>query len=216
MSSTQELAQSTILCKHTHTHTHTTTGDRYTHTFIMLTKTCITCLSGMFVRSLLGVCVCVALCVSQNADSEQHTPEQQDPIARKQPYVHVNNRLGVFIAAAVGTMTLMGVIYCIYNQFYTKHPYTHTELQETDSSVDISELSPPVFHSCGQLEGWMVRGMGKGGGASYGSLSDTPSIITLPPALSPPPLASPFPPPRPARPAPLRTISAQELQKNFL
>ncbi|KAF5891429.1 sodium-dependent neutral amino acid transporter B(0)AT2-like, partial [Clarias magur] len=84
----------------------------------------------MFVHTLLGVCVCVALCVSQNADSASDA-EQQDRITRKQAYVHVNNRLGVFIAAAVGTMTLMGVIYCIYNQFYTKHPYTHTQLQET-------------------------------------------------------------------------------------
>lgn len=83
MSSTQELTQSTILCKHTHTQLQET--GTHTHTHIYNANKDLYCLSGMFVRSLLGLCVCVALCVSQNADSEQHTPEQQDPIARKQP-----------------------------------------------------------------------------------------------------------------------------------
>ncbi len=42
-----------------------------------------------------------------------------------------NNKLGVFIAAAVGTLTLMAVVYCIYNQFYTKNIYTHSQLHES-------------------------------------------------------------------------------------
>lgn len=42
-----------------------------------------------------------------------------------------NNKLGVFIAAALGTLTLMAVVYCIYNQFYTKNIYAHTQLHES-------------------------------------------------------------------------------------
>ncbi|KAL6488168.1 hypothetical protein MHYP_G00019090 [Metynnis hypsauchen] len=171
---------------------------------------------GMFVGTLLGVCVCVVVSVCQQADSTGEAvlnADQQDHITLKQTYAHINkdtNKLGVFIAASAGTMTLMGVIYCIYNQFYSKHPYAHTQLHDTDVSLDMSGSSPSLCGSCGRLDEWTERGM------NYGSLSDTPSIITLPPSLSPPPLASPFPPPRPPRPVPLRTISAQELQRSFL
>ncbi|KAG5262411.1 hypothetical protein AALO_G00274870 [Alosa alosa] len=136
-----------------------------------------------------------------------------------------NDKLGVFIAAAVGTVALMGVVYCIYSQFYTKHPYLHTELQEDSDTLDLQEpYSPSVFPGC---ESRMEKGLGRGverwrdrgrerGREGYGALSDTPSIITLPPTLSPPPSASSFASLSLSPPSPLKTISAQDLEKSFL
>lgn len=48
-----------------------------------------------------------------------------------------NNKLGVFIAAAAGTLTLMAVIYCIYNKFYTKNIYAHTQLHESGTHTPV-------------------------------------------------------------------------------
>ncbi|XP_077075397.1 uncharacterized protein LOC143727298 [Siphateles boraxobius] len=126
-----------------------------------------------------------------------------------------NNKLAVFIAAAVGTLTLMAVVYCIYNQFYNKNIYSHTQLLESDIALDLSSSSSSVFSGY-VMEGWMQQRMEKRGGGSYGSLSDTPSIITLPPPLSPPQRASPFHSLSLSRTPPLRTISAQDLEKSFL
>lgn len=41
-----------------------------------------------------------------------------------------NGKIGLFIAASVGTFTLMIAVYCIYNRFYTKHQYLHTQLTD--------------------------------------------------------------------------------------
>ncbi|XP_028825272.1 uncharacterized protein LOC114796074 isoform X2 [Denticeps clupeoides] len=179
-------------------------------------------------RLLLLVSMCVTNSLSQNAD-QKHTDEskphaesipdhtdagkRETLVSLQQMYNHAdNNKLAIFIAAAVGTVTLMGVIYCIYNQFYTKQPYLHAHLEEdADVSLDLrdpfsSSLSPG---SGGRNE----RAVDRWG---YGSLSETPSIITLPPTLSPPPPTSPFPALSLFPPSPLRTISAQDLEKSFL
>lgn len=39
-----------------------------------------------------------------------------------------NAKVGLFIAAAMGTFALMAAVYCIYNKFYTKQQYVHTQL----------------------------------------------------------------------------------------
>lgn len=165
--------------------------------------------------------VCVSVCSGQNpinTDPEEETQQTSEHghVTVKQTYVHVskdNNKLGVFIAAAAGTLTLMAVVYCIYNQFYTKNIYAHTQLHESDIALDLSSSSSSVFSGY-VTDGWMQQRMEKGG--SYGSLSNTPSIITLPPPLSPPQRASPFHSLSLSRPPPLRTISAQDLEKSFL
>lgn len=41
-----------------------------------------------------------------------------------------NAKVGLFIAAAMGTFTLMAAVYCIYNKFYTKQQYLHTQLND--------------------------------------------------------------------------------------
>jgi len=40
-----------------------------------------------------------------------------------------NAKVGLFIAAATGT-ALMAAVFCIYNQFYTKQQYLHTQLDD--------------------------------------------------------------------------------------
>lgn len=39
-----------------------------------------------------------------------------------------NDKVGLFIAASIGTFALMAAVYCIYNKFYTKQQYLHTQL----------------------------------------------------------------------------------------
>lgn len=41
-----------------------------------------------------------------------------------------NAKIFLFIAASVGTFALMAAVYCIYNKFYTKHQYLHTQLND--------------------------------------------------------------------------------------
>lgn len=41
-----------------------------------------------------------------------------------------NAKVGLFIAAAMGTFALMAAVYCIYNKFYTKQQYLHTQLHD--------------------------------------------------------------------------------------
>lgn len=41
-----------------------------------------------------------------------------------------NDKVGLFIAASVGTFALMAAVYCIYNKFYTKQQYLHTQLND--------------------------------------------------------------------------------------
>ncbi|XP_077407116.1 uncharacterized protein LOC144038459 [Vanacampus margaritifer] len=122
-----------------------------------------------------------------------------------------NAKVGIFMAAAVGTCTLMAVVYCIYNKFYSKQPYLHTQLQEEPDPLG----SPSVYFQASS-EADVRR-------AGYGSLSDTPSVISVPPYLSPPPSAMPFPPlfasassasRSPSRS--LRTISAKDLQRSCI
>ena len=97
----------------------------------------------------------------------------------------------------------------------------------SDATLDLREpYSSSVFPGC---VSHMERGLGRGGGSwrergrgrergreGYGALSDTPSIITLPPALSPPPSTSTFSSLSLSPPSPLKTISAQDLEKSFL
>ncbi|XP_077358771.1 uncharacterized protein LOC144004929 [Festucalex cinctus] len=132
----------------------------------------------------------------------------------KLTHAHVdqdNAKVGIFIAAAVGTCTLMAVVYCIYNKFYNKQPYLHTQLQEEPDPVGSSSV---YFQASSEAD---VRRAG------YGSLSDTPSVISVPPYLSPPPSAMPFPPlfssfPSSSRSSSrsLRTISAKDLQRRCI
>ncbi|CAL8305261.1 unnamed protein product [Boreogadus saida] len=121
-----------------------------------------------------------------------------------------SNRVGLFVVAAVGTMALMVAVFCIYKRFYRRRQqYQHSPLQDhSELTLDPPENPPMMF-----LQGPLGDGRERQGG--YGSLSATPSVISLPPSLPPPPRASPFPPPhRP--PHPLRTISAKDLEKSFL
>ncbi len=46
-----------------------------------------------------------------------------------------NAKVGLFIAAAMGTFTLMAAVYCIYNKFYTKHQYLHTQLNDDSGKL---------------------------------------------------------------------------------
>ncbi|TKS89974.1 hypothetical protein D9C73_024104 [Collichthys lucidus] len=121
-----------------------------------------------------------------------------------------NAKVGLFIAAAMGTFALMAAVYCIYNKFYTKQQYLHTQLQD-DSDLTADPMDPPpVFFraSVGSSSADVRR-------AGYGSLSDTPSIISVPPSLSPPPTAMPFPPLFLSSNS-LRTISAKDLEKSCI
>ncbi|KAJ7985035.1 hypothetical protein DPEC_G00360950 [Dallia pectoralis] len=187
---------------------------------------------------LLAMCLCLVLPVGWSQGSHQSKEfinpqlqpdpgERQDqPLAAahvqdmrshalKQLYANTDNsntHLSLFIAAALGVMILMGVVYCVYTQFYTKHPYLHTELQDSDEmSLDLPEAPPVVFHSSvgamdRQEEVWR---------AANGSLiSDAPSIISVPPRLSPPPSAMPYPSFFLSA-YPLRTISVRNLEKSF-
>lgn len=47
-------------------------------------------------------------------------------------------KMGLFIAASIGTFALMAVVYCIYNKFYNKQQYLHTQLN--DDSGKLSDL----------------------------------------------------------------------------
>ncbi|KAF3853433.1 hypothetical protein F7725_014121 [Dissostichus mawsoni] len=116
---------------------------------------------------------------SQSSQSSQSSLQSQQEVDQD------NAKVGLFVAAAVGTLALMAAVYCIYNKFYSKHQYLHTQLND-DSDVQR---------------------------AGYGSLSDTPSIISVPPSLSPPPSAMPFPPLFLSSHS-LRTISAKDLEKS--
>ncbi|CAB1460854.1 unnamed protein product [Pleuronectes platessa] len=121
-----------------------------------------------------------------------------------------NAKVGLFVAAALGTFTLMASVYCIYNKFYSKHQYLHTQLNDDpDLSTDPMDPPPVYFHTSVNSSAVDVCKAG------YGSLSDTPSIISVPPCLSPPPSAMPFPPPFLSSRS-LRTISAKDLEKGCI
>ncbi|XP_013881829.1 uncharacterized protein LOC106530700 [Austrofundulus limnaeus] len=118
-----------------------------------------------------------------------------------------NAKIFLFIAASVGTFALMVAVYCIYNKFYTKQQYLHAQLND---DPDSDTLDPPVFfHASADSSAACLQKSG------YGSLSDTPSIISVPPSLSPHPSAMPFPPLFLSSRS-LRTISAQDLEKNCI
>ncbi|KAL4617862.1 hypothetical protein GN956_G20468 [Arapaima gigas] len=124
-----------------------------------------------------------------------------------------DSKLGIFIAASVGTLTLMGMVYCIYSQFYNKNPYAHTQLQDdTELTLDLTEPSTSFIpHNGVTVNG--EKGLWK---ASYGSLSEAPSIIPLPPTESLVPRSVPFPSRCLAHTSPLQTISARDLEKGFI
>ena len=46
-----------------------------------------------------------------------------------------NAKVGLFIAASAGTCALMAVVYCIYNKFYTKQQYLHTQLNDDSGGI---------------------------------------------------------------------------------
>ncbi|XP_045924666.1 uncharacterized protein LOC123982832 [Micropterus dolomieu] len=139
--------------------------------------------------------------------------EETTHLNAKQTYAHLdkdNAKVGLFIAAAMGTFTLMAAVYCIYNKFYNKHQYLHTQLND-DSDLTTDPMDPPpvFFHASAGSSAVDVQKAG------YGSLSDTPSIISVPPCLSPLPSAMPFPPLFLSRQS-LRTISAKDLEKSCI
>ncbi|KAK1881283.1 Zinc finger protein 141 [Dissostichus eleginoides] len=146
----------------------------------------------------------------QSARKDQHPAEKHDILAST-PDVQVdqdNAKVGLFVAAAVGTLALMAAVYCIYNKFYSKHQYLHTQLNDdSDFSTDPMDPPPVCFHASAGSSAVDVQRAG------YGSLSDTPSIISVPPSLSPPPSAMPFPPLFLSSHS-LRTISAKDLEKS--
>ncbi|KAJ3608450.1 hypothetical protein NHX12_025497 [Muraenolepis orangiensis] len=127
-------------------------------------------------------------------------------LSTERTYDHLNqnnNRVGLFVVAAAGTLILMAAVYCIYNKFYSKQQYLHTQLQ------DHSENPPMMFPHCPR------EGDGRERPGGYGSLSATPSVISIPPSLSPSPGLSPFHPLYRSSHS-LRTISARDLEKSFI
>lgn len=46
-----------------------------------------------------------------------------------------NAKMGLFIAASIGTVALMAAVYCIYNKFYTKQQYLHTQLNDDSGKL---------------------------------------------------------------------------------
>ncbi|KAF3704558.1 hypothetical protein EXN66_Car020247 [Channa argus] len=139
--------------------------------------------------------------------------EETTHLNAQRTYAYVdkdNAKVGLFIAAAMGTFALMAAVYCIYNKFYTKHQYLHTQLND-DPDLTTGPMDPPpvFFHASVASSAVDVRKAG------YGSLSDTPSIISVPPSLSPPPSAMPFPPLFLSSHS-LRTISAKDLEKSCI
>lgn len=78
----------------------------------------------------------------------------------------------------------------------------------TDFTTDPTDPPPVFFHTSAGFGATEVQRAG------YGSLSDTPSIISVPPSLSPPPTAMPFPPLFLSSHS-LRTISAKDLEKSW-
>ncbi|XP_072229415.1 uncharacterized protein [Leuresthes tenuis] len=139
--------------------------------------------------------------------------EENTHLNTKRTYAHVdkdNAKIVLFIAASVGTFALMAAVYCIYNKFYTKHQYLHTQLNDDpDVTTDCMDPPPVFFHASAASSVMDVKKCG------YGSLSDTPSIISVPPCLSPHPSAMPFPPLFLSSRS-LRTISAQDLEKSCI
>ncbi|XP_031147282.1 uncharacterized protein LOC116044314 [Sander lucioperca] len=139
--------------------------------------------------------------------------EETTHLNAMQSYAHVdkdNAKVGLFIAAAMGTFALMAAVYCIYNKFYTKHQYLHTHLND-DSDLTTDPIGPPPVFFHGSAGSSVVDVQRTG----YGSLSDTPSIISMPPSLSPPPCAMSFPPLFLSSHS-LRTISARDLEKSCI
>ncbi|KAG5854657.1 hypothetical protein ANANG_G00040130 [Anguilla anguilla] len=147
---------------------------------------------------------------------DRYEEEEGTYIIPQKSYAHLgkDSKLSIFIAAAVGTMTLMGVVYCIYSQFYSKKLFSHTQLEDdTELMLDLPESSSSYFSSYPA----MMDGEKKTSQAGYGSISDPPSIINIPPALqSTPPLAAPFNPFSLSTSTPLQTISAQNLERSFV
>ncbi|KAG7492108.1 hypothetical protein MATL_G00010790 [Megalops atlanticus] len=147
---------------------------------------------------------------------DRYEEEEETHMIQQKHHAHLgkDNKLGIFIAAAVGTMTLMGVVYCIYSQFYSKKLYTHTQLEDdTELILDFPESSSSYF------AGYAAAMDGEKGTcqAGYGSISEPPSIINIPPhPQSPPSLAAPFPCPSRSHPPPLQTISARDLERSFV
>ncbi|KAK7919762.1 hypothetical protein WMY93_011046 [Mugilogobius chulae] len=97
-----------------------------------------------------------------------------------------NTKVGLFIAASIGIFALMMAVYCIYNRFYTKQQYEHTQLtDDPDFPSDLSDPPTVFFHGSTFSSASDVRKSG------YGSLSDSPSIISVPPACLLPPVPCP-------------------------
>ncbi|XP_068162255.1 uncharacterized protein [Antennarius striatus] len=136
--------------------------------------------------------------------------EEDTNLNTKQTYGKDDAKVGMFIAASIGTVALMAAVYCIYNKFYTKQQYLHTQLDD-DSDLTTDPMDPPpmFFHTSADSSTADVRRAG------YGSVSSTASIISVPPSLSPPPSAMPFPPPFLSSHS-LRTISAKDLEKSCI
>ncbi|XP_077595875.1 uncharacterized protein LOC144212111 [Stigmatopora nigra] len=133
-----------------------------------------------------------AVVLQPNQGTTNHLNAKPTP-----PVDQGSSKVGVFIAAAVGTCTLMAAVYCIYNKFYNKQPYLHTYLREDQDPHP--DLRP----------------------TGYGTLSDTPSVISAPPYLSPPPSSMPFPSFLRATSSgsssgSFRSISAKDLQQSCI
>ncbi|KAF7653759.1 hypothetical protein LDENG_00078770 [Lucifuga dentata] len=77
--------------------------------------------------------------------------DETAPLNAKRTYAHVDKddaKVIIFIAAAMGTIALMSAVYCIYNKFYTKQPYLHTQLDDdSDLTADPTDPPPMFFHA---------------------------------------------------------------------
>lgn len=78
-------------------------------------QTCRCDLNRSCTLELRICCVLTAVCVCVWASSDDSLDKG-------------NAKVGLFIAACVGTFALIAAVYCIYTKFYSKQQYLHTQL----------------------------------------------------------------------------------------
>lgn len=68
-----------------------------------------------------------------------------------------NAKVGLFIAAAMGTFALMAAVYCIYNKFYTKQQYLHTQLNDDSGRLTFFLYIFSELELCSVVHMWNLQ-----------------------------------------------------------